>query len=119
MHNVANEEQSSRGVSDSRTIHLCSTLKDNDLPKPRILECIDVIWYCSCREEINSGMPNHHIQFHTSGAFDARHFHPQHKIIQEVLIEDVHPGSPNYSGPWSADNPMVCDFEMSQDTTAT
>ena len=48
MHNVVDEEQSSRGVSDSRTIHLRSTLNYPDLPKPRILECIDGIWYCSC-----------------------------------------------------------------------
>ena len=48
IQSVVDEEQSSRGISDSRTIHLRSTLNYPDLPKPRILECIDGIWYCSC-----------------------------------------------------------------------
>ena len=48
MHNVVDEEHSSRGVSDSRKIHLRFTLNDPDPPKQRILECIYGIWHCSC-----------------------------------------------------------------------
>ena len=72
MYNVVDEEQLSRGVSDYRTIHLRSTLNDPDPPKPRILECIDGILYCSCGVDVNCGMSDHHIQCHKSGSFDAR-----------------------------------------------